>query len=283
MPQNPVFMSQDKLLQRSEISQMANLLFQLGIDELRITGGEPSLRPDFLEIMKDLSSIPFKRLGLTTNGIKFKRFLPELKKTSLRNINFSLDSLNKAGFLQMTGKDSLQDVLEALFSAQEYGFEVKINMVMMRGVNARELFDFIDFSAQHNIEVRFLELMRIGVAREFFDEQFISAGEMISSMEKKYKLKTVPQEIDSTSFNFQLDNSAQIGFIASESRPFCGDCSRLRISADGVIRPCLMVNEGVSVKNKSREEMLAILGHVMAKKPTERIYEVSQSMNQIGG
>ncbi|MCO4793333.1 MAG: GTP 3',8-cyclase MoaA [Bacteriovoracaceae bacterium] len=283
MPKNPKFLPNEKLIPRDEIFRISQILLGYGIDEIRITGGEPTLRTDFLDIVRDLSSLNLKKLGLTTNGLHFEKILPELSKTNLSNINFSLDSLNKAGFEAMTGSPHLKKVLESVFMAKELGFNVKLNVVLMKGINSREILDFVEFSGKYEIEVRFLELMRIGEARESFERHFISAEEVIKEIETLSQLKPVERPIDSTSFNYHLDNGAQIGFIASESRPFCGGCSRLRLSADGQIRPCLMKSEGFSLINKNEEEILELLHKTMALKPIDRIYDVSQPMNQIGG
>lgn len=283
MPNHPKFLPKDKLLSRSEILRLMKILNQQGMDELRLTGGEPTLRSDFMDIVRDLSELSYKKLGLTTNGLHLAPLLPQLKKTALKNINFSLDSLNKKGFAIMTGVDGLEKVMISILSAKELGFNVKINMVMMKGFNAKELFDFIEFSAEFDIEVRFLELMRIGVVRADFDNQFISADAMLAKLAERYSLNSLPKSIDATSFNYRLNNGAHIGFIASETKPFCSGCSRMRISADGIIRPCLMMNEGFSLKNKNEAEVLEILHRTMGMKPTERIFEVEQSMNEIGG
>jgi cyclic pyranopterin phosphate synthase len=283
MPQNPKFLERDKLMTRSEIKRLATSLVDHGIDEIRLTGGEPSMRSDFLEIVEDLSELNLSRLGLTTNGLHLEKYLPALSKTKLGNINFSLDSLNRVGFQAMTGSPHLEKVLESIFMAQELGFEIKLNIVLMKGLNDKEVVDFVNFSGQYGIEVRFLELMRIGEAREHFEKHFISAGEVIKDLEMRSVLTPVEKPIDSTSFNYKLENGADIGFIASESRPFCSGCSRLRLSADGQIRPCLMKAEGFSLINKSNDEILEILLKTMSLKPIERIYDVSQPMNQIGG
>ncbi len=283
MPQNPRFMPAKLLLNRSDIVTITRVLVSLGIDEIRVTGGEPSLRPDFLEIMQDLSQFKLKKLAMTSNGLHLHRLLPALKKTRCQHINFSLDGLNRDTFKTMAKSDSLEAVLTSIFMAQELGFRVKINMVVMRGVNDAEIENFIEFSAQHDIEVRFLELMRIGVARQNFEKHFISAGEIISRLEQHWPLTALDSAPDSTAFNYRLSNGARIGFIASESRPFCRGCSRLRLAADGVLHPCLMVDSGVSLKNQSREAIEQLLLKVMDRKPTERIFEVDRPMNQIGG
>ncbi len=283
MPQNPKFMEKSKLLKREEIFRLTRALVGFGIDEIRLTGGEPTLRHDFLDIVNDLSTLEFSKFGFTTNGLHLEKHLPELRKTKINNINFSLDSLNKFGFQKMTGSPHLEKVLESIFMAKELGFKVKLNAVLMKGVNDREVNDFMDFSARYDIEVRFLELMRIGEARESFDKYFISAGEVINRLEKESVLKQVKRPIDSTSFNYELENGAQVGFIASESRPFCGGCSRLRLSPEGSLRPCLMKSEGFSLVDKCEDEILELLYKTMALKPTDRIYDVSEPMNQIGG
>lgn len=283
MPQNPKFLPSKDLLKREEIKYLVNYLVNLGIDEVRLTGGEPTLRSDFCSIVEDLSKLNLKKLGFTSNGIFLKRILPMLSKTNCKHINLSLDSLEEDTFLKMTGSKNLQTVLDSLFKAKELGFNLKINAVLMKGINDHGIEKFVEFSGKYHIEVRFLELMKIGPARDKFNLHFISADEIISRLKKISTLTPINLPVDSTSFNFKLENGANIGLIASESKPFCGDCSRLRLSAKGELRPCLMTNQGISLKNKSEEQIIDILDKIMALKPTDRIYEVSQPMNQIGG
>ena len=283
MPQHPKFLPSKHLLKREEIKYLANHLINLGIDEIRLTGGEPTLRPDFLAIVEDLSELNLKKLGLTSNGIFLRRLLPMLSKTNCRHINLSLDSLEEETFLRMTGSRGLQKVLDSLFKAKEFGFKLKINAVLMKGINDHEIEKFVAFSGKYQIEVRFLELMKIGPARDKFNAHFISANEIINRLKKIFTLTPIILPVDSTSFNFKLGNGANIGLIASESRPFCGGCSRLRLSAKGDLRPCLMINQGINLRNKNEEQIMDILNKTMALKPTDRIYEVEQPMNQIGG
>jgi GTP 3',8-cyclase len=283
MPLNPQFMPMDKLIKREEIKRIATSLVDLGIDELRLTGGEPTIRPDFMSIMEDLSKLNIKKLSFTSNGLFSKELFPNLKKTKCNNINFSLDSLNAKIFQQMTGSSKFKMVLENILMAIEFGFKVKINCVLMKGLNDHEILDFVRFSGENLCEVRFLELMRIGPARNKFDQYFISADEMIAKLEEFSNLEIVARAKDSTSFNYSLNNGGQIGIIASESKPFCGSCSRLRLSATGELRPCLMIDKGISLVNKSQQEIETILHQTMALKPVDRIFEVNQPMNQIGG
>ena len=283
MPKNPKFLPAKSLLQRREIKDLSKQLVNLGIDEIRITGGEPTLRSDLVGIAEDLSELALKKLGITSNGILLKRLLPALAKTNCKNINFSLDSLEENTFYKMTRLNYLKNVLQSLFKAQELGFNIKVNVVLMKGINDHEIENFVEFSSKYQIEVRFLELLKIGEARDQFDRRFISATEIIARLKKLSPLIPVMLPVDSTSFNFKLENGANIGLIASESRPFCGACSRLRLSAKGEIRPCLMMDQGVSLRSKSEEEMREILKEVMMLKPVTRIYDIEQPMHQIGG
>ena len=283
MPQNPRFLPKNKLMNREEIKKMVGILMDLGIDEIRITGGEPLLRSDFIDIVEDISNLKPKNLAFTTNGIYLSPLLPRLIKTKCHSINISLDSLDKKNFHKITGSPALKIVLKSILNAKAAGFHIKINVVLMKGFNDHEIEDFVKFSYEHNIEVRFLELMRIGQARDRFSKCFFSADEIIKRLKKISPLTPIVLPIDSTSFNFRLDNGAHIGIIASESRPFCKGCSRLRLSAEGLLRPCLMINQGFTLKNKTMAEIENILFQTMAMKPTQRIYEVMQPMNQIGG
>ncbi|MCB9059943.1 MAG: radical SAM protein [Halobacteriovoraceae bacterium] len=283
MPNNPKFLPANELLSSLEIINLVTALVDLGIDEIRVTGGEPTLRSDFIEILEGLSELPLEKLSFTSNGTFSPGLLKQLENTNCRYINFSLDSLNPIGLKKMTGSSNLETILSRIFLAKEMGLVVKINAVIMRGLNDHEIADFVNFSAEHSIEVRFLELMRIGPARNSFESYFVSASEIIEKLKAFSELKPITLPVDSTSFNFLLDNGANIGIIASESRPFCNSCSRLRLTAKGELRPCLMTNEGISLKNKNICEITDILYKTMSLKPVSRIYDVDQPMNQIGG
>lgn len=275
-------MPQKNLLAKEEIYHLAKSLITFGIEEIRLTGGEPLLRADFLDIVRLLSPLPLKSLGLTTNGVKLKKYLKDLRETNLRSINISLDSLNRETFLKMSRSDCLEQVMESIFWAKELGFKVKINTVIMKGLNDHEIEDFTKFSGKYGIEVRFLEVMKIGVMVPMFSQYFISADEMMKKISHFNPEKKIMPK-DSTSFNFNLSNGAQIGFIASESKPFCGGCSRLRMGPDGKVYPCLMVDAGISLRGKNHQEIKEILTKTIGLKPTHRIERVERPMYQIGG
>lgn len=283
MPVNSTFMDEKKFLNAEEYRMIVSELCDFGVEELRLTGGEPLLRPAFEEIVSGFSGLRLKKIGLTTNGIFLDKYFEVLKANRVFHLNISLDSLDPENFLSITHGDYLERVLDNISKARMLGFLIKINVVAMKGVNDHELEDFVDFSRRTGVEVRFLELMRIGHARDAQTEQFIPAKDLIKRLTERHLLKPIVKEGDSTSFNYLLDNGSQIGFIASESRPFCGQCSRWRLSADGILRACLMKDDGVSVRNKNAQERVSVYQELLGMKPGMRPVEVAHQMNGIGG
>jgi cyclic pyranopterin phosphate synthase len=283
MPRQVKFLPPSRLLKANELIDICSALVDLGIDEIRISGGEPTLRKDLEKIVDGLSRLPLQRLGITSNGQFLEERIAFLSQTKCRNINISLDSLNKEKFLSITKSDTFDAVYRAVLKSKEKGFRVKVNVVVFRGINDNEVFDFIDFSAKHKIEVRFLELMKIGPYYGKHSDLFVPAQEVIERIEEREEL--IPQSVncDSTAFNFKTSSGGKIGFIASESQPFCNFCSRLRLSATGALRACLMSDAGISLRGRNKSEYPAILKSVMGMKPVERIEYIRQPMYQIGG
>jgi cyclic pyranopterin phosphate synthase len=283
MPVNQTFMDESKYLNGDEIFEIVSELVDSGLEEVRLTGGEPLLRKSFSQIVERLAELKLKKLALTTNGILLDKYIDVLSNAKVFHLNISLDSLNEENFKKITFGNYLERVLKNIQLATAAGLSVKINTVMMRGVNDHELLDFVKFSQEYGVDVRFLELMRIGYAREDQVDQFISANEMIGRIKEVTELKAVTSPLDSTSFNFLTSSGAQIGFIASESQPFCGQCSRWRLSADGILRACLLKDDGKSVRNSNPENRQIIYQELLGMKPAMRPVEVSHHMNSIGG
>ena len=284
MEENPVFTAPSKLLNPGEIESICRELVSMGLEEIRITGGEPTLRPEFMEIVERLSTLPVKTLALTTNGHHLEKFLPGLKTTRLSKINVSVDSLDDGRFHSITRGGDLRRVMRALFKARDAGFEVKINAIVFRGINDEEVVDFARFSARENIEVRFLEYMKIGPGITDFETRFVPARETRARLQRELgELVSVSMPRDSTAQVYRTSEDGRIGIIASESEPFCGDCSRLRLSATGMLRPCLMTNNGISLRDVAAEDYAATVSKVVALKPEGRIPEIAQGMYQIGG
>jgi cyclic pyranopterin phosphate synthase len=241
------------------------------------------VRSEFREIIASLADLPFRRRGLTTNGHHLRRHLAFLRDAGWDNINISVDSLDPGKFARITGGGDLRAVLDALERAVVLGFEVKVNAVMFKGVNDDELADFAAWSAQTGIEVRFLEYMKIGPQFESHWNRFLSAAEMLERLALEFRLSPAPAAPDATAFIRVTDQGGRLGFIASESQPFCGTCSRLRLSATGMLRSCLMREQGISIRHAPREGYLDILEQVLGMKPAGRLHHVDQPMHAIGG
>ena len=195
----------------------------------------------------------------------------------------SLDSLDEAAFARITRRPYFQKVIDSILTAVEMGFQVKVNVVIARGYNDSELIDFVQFSEKTGVDVRFLELMRVGASVDEHIEKFMAAEEMIEIIAQEFELFPVASVLDSTSFNFKTVSGARIGFIASESQPFCGNCSRLRLSATGKLQSCLFSEAGVELRGVDPLNYPEILHQVMEMKPHGRLPFITQTMNQIGG
>ena len=283
MPEQPHFLPKADWATAAELISIAEKLCALGIEEIRLTGGEPTLRPELLEIVEGLSQLPLQKLGLTSNALLLEDKLPALLAANCRYLNISLDSLNHENFQRITKRDALPAVMRSILRARNMGFAVKINVVALRGLNDHEVLDFVDWSGREGIALRFLEAMNIGVMQQQFVARLIPAREMIATISKHYRLTPKIDAPDATAYTFTVDNGADIGFIASESEPFCGGCSRLRLTPQGQIRPCLFMETGINLKPLTLEEYPAALAAVIAMKPAGRIEHVAQPMYQIGG
>jgi len=283
MPEHAVFARRDELLSPTEIVDIVSALAELGIEAVRITGGEPTLRPEFPEIARRICAIPGLKVGLTTNGSRLSAHAASLARWGMNGANVSLDSLDPDNFRRMARGGDLEKVLEGIRAAREEGLVVKINTVVMRGLNDHELEAFHDFALVEGVEVRFLELMRIGEALPFFDERFVAAAEMLERLNRHSPLRSIEVEDDATAFKRVSEAGAALGFIASESVPFCGGCSRLRLSAKGMLRSCLFKEDGESLRGVFRQELPELLRRVADLKPIGRLPSIDQAMHAIGG
>lgn len=283
MPIQARFARAASYLPPAELGRICAVLVGAGIEEIRVTGGEPTIRPDFAAVMHELGRLPLRKLGLTSNGLKLRQYLPLLSQAGCRHLNLSLDSLDPGTFRRITRFDGFHEVMAALLQARELGFRVKLNTVVIKGVNEHELMDFVRFAESTGIEVRFLELMRIGQALPIQDQGFVPASEILACLGRERHLSPLPGRGDDTARRFRSDGGGLIGLIASESEPFCQSCSRLRLGFDGRLRPCLMIDQGRSLSGLSEPDLLAATREVMAQKPYQRLAEVQQDMNQIGG
>ncbi len=283
MPEKAEFMSSQKWLATDELIRIAHSFYAHGIEEIRLTGGEPTLRKDLREIITSLSEIPFRKLGMTTNGCFLSPLLPFLKETRCQHLNISMDSLQEAKFNSITRSKAYKKTRLGIEQALAMGFQVKINVVLMQGINADEVLDFVDFSAHYGVKVRFLELMRIGEACAMQKDRFISADATQKIIAERESLVPLTTEADATALEYVTESGARIGFIAPVTHSFCGACSRWRLTADGFLRACLMSTQGLSLRGASEDAMSRIFGTVLGMKPLSGHAEVRQNMHAIGG
>jgi cyclic pyranopterin phosphate synthase len=220
-----------------------NIAAGLGIDKIRLTGGEPLLRRQIEKLVEMIAKIPgIKDLALTSNGFLFASKGRALRDAGLRRVSFSIDSLDRDNFKRMTGRDGLSEVLESIDFAVELGLHpVKINAVMIRGINDHEIEGLADFAIKKNLSLRFIEFMPLDSGRSWHKELVVPGREILERLRKRFVLEPV-QALNKavTAKRWTLPGGrAEIGIIAPVSEPFCGHCNRIRLTADGKIRTCL--------------------------------------------
>jgi GTP 3',8-cyclase len=232
-----------KILTFEEIERTVRLAVGLGIQKIRLTGGEPLLRHGLEDLVARIAAIPgILDLAMTTNGFLFRQKATALRKAGLQRVSFSLDSLDRANFKKITGRDSLEEVLAAVTLAQELGFDpVKVNAVVIRGINDHEIESLAEFARVHHLSLRFIEFMPLDSARAWLKEMVVSGREVLTRLQARFDLHPVGADNpSSTSKRWAFaQGRGEIGIIAPVSEPFCGHCNRIRLTADGKVRTCL--------------------------------------------
>lgn len=242
-PIQPQWMPRNSLLSFEEIERVVRLAASLGIQKIRLTGGEPLLRRGLADLVRRLAAIPgISDLALTTNGFLFPGLARDLRDAGLRRVSFSLDSLNAANFRKITGRDGLDLVLQSIWLARELGFRpLKVNAVIIRGLNDHEIESLAEFARMEDLSFRFIEFMPLDSARAWLKELVVPGHELLARLLARFDLKPVASDNPSeTARRWAFaDGRGEIGIIAPVSEPFCGHCNRLRLTADGKFRTCL--------------------------------------------
>ena len=249
--------SKPSFLKLDEISRLVDSFAELGVHKIRLTGGEPTVRKDFTDIAKAVSSNQnIDQLAFTTNGYRLKKNAKEWKDAGLTHINVSVDSLDSEKFHKITGHDRLNEVLEGIDEALTVGFEkVKINVVLLKGVNDSELENYLAWAKDMPVSIRFIELMQTGDNLEYFRKYHVPA-ETISSqlVSMGWEKKIRANEAGPAQEYIHPDYQGSIGFIAPYSKDFCKGCNRLRVTATGDLRLCLFGSQGVSLRHLLQED-----------------------------
>ncbi len=245
-----------ELLTYEEIVRVAAIFLELGAEKIRLTGGEPLVRKDLDHLIAKLSALDGLRdLSLTTNGALLTEKAQTLKAAGLKRINVSLDSLDAERFKKITQRGNLAAVLDGLQAAKRAGFHrIKINAVIERGVNDDEILALVEFGRANRFAVRFIEFMDVGNSNSWTFEKVVSKREILEKISARYPLVRVGREdgsAPSVDYRFE-DGAGDVGVIASVTEPFCGDCTRARITADGKIVTCLFSQTGHDIKGLIR-------------------------------
>lgn len=241
---NVVFRPREELLTFEEIERFVRVAASLGVNKLRLTGGEPLVRHDLHELVRQLNAIDgIDDIGLTTNGILLGEQAESLKSAGLHRLNISLDSLNEATFQRISRRPGLQKVLDGIFAAQQVGFDrIRLNAIAIRGLTEDEIVPLAEFAREHDFELRFIEFMPLDADGNWQDEEVLTGAVIHDTLEAAFcSLEPVHRDDPSqpaVDFRFS-DGTGRIGFINPVSQPFCGDCNRLRLTAEGQIRNCL--------------------------------------------
>ncbi len=246
MPDQPEWLPNEAVLTPVEIYRVVGILGDLGVDRVRVTGGEPLVRKDVVELIRNLSMIPkLKRLGMTTNGYFLEEKAAALKDAGLFSITVSLHSLKQSRFFGITKRDAFPKVLNGIKAAKTAGFEsVKINTVIIRGYNDDEIIDFAEAARRDGFVVRFIEYMPFDGKKMWEEKKVVTGEEILSKISSKFEVVPLEREAGSTSMNYKfVDGDGEFGIITSISKPFCGDCDRIRMTADGMFVPCLFSNQ----------------------------------------
>jgi len=297
-----VWLDRTELLTYDEIARIARIAVgHFGIDSIRLTGGEPTVRAHLPRLIEGLAALRLADgtkvdLALTTNGATLRNVAGELRAAGLDRINVSLDSLRPDRFLAITRRDELANVLEGIVEAKRAGFDpVKVNAVIERGTNDDEILDLARWGRGIGVEVRFIEFMPLDATNEWERAKVVSQAEIVSTIDEVFPLEQVPARGAAPADRWRYrDGAGTIGVIPSVTHPFCGDCDRVRLTSDGQFRTCLFATDEFDLKGPMRrgasdDELAGIIesavgtkwaGHQIGKIEFVR---PSRSMSQIGG
>jgi cyclic pyranopterin phosphate synthase len=245
------------LLTYEEIERLVRLLAAMGVHDVRLTGGEPLVRKELWRLVEALAAIEdVHDLSLTTNGYLLTRQIDDLVRAGLRRVNVSLDSLSRDRFYQLTRRDSLAQVLEGLEAAQRHPElrPIKVNVVALKDFTEEEVLRFAEFARRHPYEVRFIEFMPLDADRAWTRDKVLPNAEIVAMIDAVYPLEPVGRERHGTARRYRFaDGNGEMGFISPVSEPFCGDCNRIRLTAEGQLRTCLFSMNETDLRGPLRD------------------------------
>jgi GTP 3',8-cyclase len=292
------WLERDELLTFEEIERLVRVLASMGVDEVRLTGGEPLVRRELPVLVGLLAATPGVRdLSLTTNGVLLDRFAQPLVEAGLRRLNVSLDSLSHVRFAEITRRDALDRVLAGLAEAERHPElrPIKVNCVAIKGFTEEEVPALAELARRRPYVVRFIEFMPLDADEAWREDDVLTGGEIRELIEERWPLEEIPAKPSSTARRFRFaDGAGEIGFVNPVSEPFCSSCDRIRLTADGQLRTCLFSRREWDLKTPLRdgasdEELASLLRFAVRHKELKHkisdpgFVRASRSMSQIGG
>ncbi len=275
----------NEILSFENMEKIVDALISLGISKFRITGGEPLVRKGTIDFLAKLGKKDIKKLSVTTNGTLLQEYAKDLYYAGVKAINVSLDTLNPERYKEITRTGELSEVLDGLKEAKSCGFEtIKINVVLLKGINDNEVEDFIKYTNDNGFELRFIELMPFCSQSEFAAERFISLNEITD----KHKNWEHLGHIDNSAADYYItETGSKVGLIKPLSQKFCGNCNRVRITAEGELLNCLHNRQSFDLKPHIDSNLENFIAECVSKKPLKHSLETGaaqkRDMNQIGG
>jgi len=289
------WLPRSEVLTFEEIERLARLMVErFGIDSIRLTGGEPTIRAHFPVLVAKLAAIGVD-LALTTNGATLANQAHDLRVAGLRRINVSLDSLRADRFVELTRRDELERVLEGIDAAVAAGLDpVKVNVVMMRGINDDEVVDFARFGRDRGVMVRFIEFMPLDAQGEWTPEQVVTQAEIVEAIGAVFPVEPVERGHQPAERFRYLDGGGEVGVIPSVTRPFCESCDRVRLTSEGRLRNCLFAVDEFDLRDVMRsggsdDDLAGVIERCVAAKWAGHVIgqvhfiRPGKSMSQIGG
>jgi cyclic pyranopterin phosphate synthase len=266
------------------LQQIQQLHQLLQLETIRLTGGEPLLYHELPELIKGIKDSGIQKIKLTTNGFLLERLALPMKEAGLQSINVSLDAVDEDLFFLMSKRNHVQKVLNGIDAAIEAGLQVKINAVIMKGMNENQIIPLLDFAFERNIAIRFLEIMAMGHLHDSSEKYLFTQEAILDAISKKYEFNKVAREQASTANYWQTSTGHTFGIIANESEPFCKDCNRLRLDSNGNIYGCLSSNHPIAFSSNDDEAaLISKLQQAMNQKQRVKFVGSELSMLKIGG
>ncbi len=297
MSEDMVFQPNEDLMTTAEILRLVNIFAQLGVDKIRLTGGEPTVHPDLLAVVRGIRAAGITRISMTTNGLRLTELAAPLKQAGMERVNISVDTLDPDRFHRVTRWGHLDKVLAGVDAAEAAGLTpIKINAVIARGFNEQDIADLARLTLSHPWQVRFIEMMPFGDVATFAQDATISQAEIMHRIEAEVgPLQPIAEgRLDGEARLYRLEGAhAAIGFISTLTNPFCASCSRVRLTADGHLRLCLLRDDEGDLLTPLRHgatdaELESLIRSLIWRKPwghglPDGLIPLERVMSQIGG